>query len=87
MGETCLTLKRSKRSKMNMGVGYWLNANTVKSCYLELDRTGFKLQDIRVFEISKVKYPKYKWLGLTNYFDISIVFQISEFEIPKINCI
>lgn len=29
---------------------------------------------------------KYKLLGLKNNFNIFIVFQISEFEIPKFNC-
>lgn len=33
------------------------------------------------FEISRVKYLKYKWLGLLNHFDISTVF-----EIPMFNC-
>lgn len=46
-----------------------------------------KLRDIRVIDISREKLLKYKWLGLTNNLDISIVFKISVLEIPKFNCI
>lgn len=44
------------------------------------------LGPLKNFEILRVKYLKNKWLGLTNHFDISIVFKISVFEILKINC-
>lgn len=46
--------------------------NTVKLRYLELRGAVEKLQDIRVFEISRVKYLKNRWLGLKNHFDISM---------------
>lgn len=59
--------------------------NTVKLRYLKLDGTVLKLQGIPVFEISRVKYLRNKWLGLTNKFDISIVCEISGFNISKFN--
>lgn len=34
-----------------------------------------------------VKYLKKKWLGLTNHFDRSILFEISVFKTSKFNCI
>lgn len=61
-------------------------ANTAKPRYLKLDRTGKKLCNIQVFGISKVIYLKYKQLGLTNHFNISIVFKISVFWVPKFDC-
>lgn len=45
-----------------------------------------KLRDIQVFKILRVKYFKNKWLGLKNHCNISFVFEISVFEIPKFNC-
>lgn len=52
---------------------------TVKLRHLKLDGTVKKLGEIRVFEILRVKYQNLKnnWLGLTNHFDISVVFVIS----------
>lgn len=49
--------------------------------YLELDGTVLKLK----------RYPSIQdienmWLGLRNHFDISIVFEISVFEISKFIC-
>lgn len=37
--------------------------------------------------MSVLYLKKNKWLGLTNHFDISIVFNISVFEISKFHCI
>jgi hypothetical protein len=34
------------------------------------------------FEISRIKFFKNKWLGLPIQFDISMVLEISVFEIP-----
>lgn len=37
--------------------------------------------------MSVLYLKKNKWLGLTNHFDISIVFNISVFEISEFHCI
>lgn len=34
----------------------------------QMGQHGYKLRDIWIFEIPRVKYSKYKWLGLTYHF-------------------
>lgn len=41
----------------------------------------------QVIDISSVKCFKNKEFGLSNQFDISMVFEISVFEIAKFNCV
>lgn len=64
-------------------------------CILDYSQTSLSqikwdwLKTLRygVFDISRVNYLKYKKLGLTNHFDITIVFEISVSEISKFNSI
>lgn len=37
------------------------------------------------FKVIRVKYIQNMWVGLLNHFDISMVFKISEFEVPVLN--
>lgn len=51
-----------------------------KTTSVKLDGTV----SLGIRDIKGTKVPKYKWLGLTNHFDIFIVFEKSAFEISKI---
>lgn len=55
----------------------------MQSNFVILNQMGL----LKNFEISRVKYLYNKGLGLTNHFDIGIVFEISVFQISKFNCI